>query len=217
MKLILAIEVALTIAASPTLAQCGGCPGAAGCGATQTVTLKLMSVTGDTFDVGRMVGKHPLVLFVADTGNSSKAAAAAVQKVFAAAEQPAIFFGVINAGMAKAKAVAQDWKLGFTVLSDSGRKTLGWLNAGTLPLIAFVNAAGKVTRTETKVTEASVTEGMTTLAKSEEEKIVDPVCGMTVTKETAAATYAYNGKTYCFCSKACRDNFAKDPQKYLSQ
>ena len=50
-----------------------------------------------------------------------------------------------------------------------------------------------------------------------QEKLVDPVCGMTVTKEGAAGSTTYQGKTYYFCSKACKDNFTKDPQKHLSQ
>ncbi len=35
-----------------------------------------------------------------------------------------------------------------------------------------------------------------------------------VDKTTPA--YAYNGKTYYFCSKECRDNFAKNPARYLA-
>ena len=216
MKLILAIGIALTMAAGPALAQCGGCPSAAGCGASQTVSLKLVAVSGDTFDVGRMVGKHPLVLLVAGTGNASKAAATAVQKAFAEPGQTAKYFGVINAGMKAAKTAAHGWKLGYTVLSDPDKKAMAWLNTDTVPSVAFVNAAGKVIRTETKVTEANVTEGVKALALSP-EKLVDPVCGMTVTKEGAAGSTTYQGKTYYFCSKACKDNFTKDPQKYLAQ
>ena len=216
MKLILAIGMALAMVAGPALAQCAGCPGAAGCGASQTVSLKLVAVNGDTFDVGRMVGKHPLVLLVAGTGNASRAAATAVQKAFEEPGQTAKYFGVINAGMKAAKTAARGWKLGYTVLSDPDKKAMAWLNADTTPSVAFVNAAGKVIRTETKVTEANVAEGVKALAQSP-EKLVDPVCGMTVTKETAAATYSYKGQTYYFCSKACKDNFTKDPQKYLAQ
>jgi YHS domain-containing protein len=215
MKLILAIGIALTMAAGPALAQCGGCPGAAGCGASQTVSLKLVAVGGDTFDVGRMVGKHPLVLLVAGTGSASKAAATAVQKAFEKPGQTAKYFGFINAGMKAAKTAAQDWKLGYTVLSDPDKKAMAWLNTDSVPSVAFVNAAGKVIRTETKVTEANVAEGVKALAQTE-EKLVDPVCGMTVTKEGAAGSATYQGKIYYFCSKACKDNFTKDPQKYLS-
>ncbi len=44
----------------------------------------------------------------------------------------------------------------------------------------------------------------------------DPVCGMSVrvTKQTPSAEY--QGKTYHFCSAACSQRFAADPQKYLS-
>lgn len=216
MKLILAIGIALTMAAAPALAQCGGCPSAAGCGASQTVSLKLAAVSGDTFDVGRMVGKHPLVLLVAGTDNASKEAAAAVQKAFTAPGQTAKYFGVINAGMKAAETAAQGWKLGYTVLSDPDKQAMAWLNIDTVPSVAFVNAAGQVIKTETKVTEANVAEGVMALAQSV-EKLVDPVCGMTVTKEAAAGSATYQGKTYYFCSTACKDNFTKDPQKYLAQ
>jgi len=44
---------------------------------------------------------------------------------------------------------------------------------------------------------------------------LDPVCGMTVTKEEAACSYDYKGKTYYFCAASCKDDFAADPNKYL--
>jgi YHS domain-containing protein len=50
-----------------------------------------------------------------------------------------------------------------------------------------------------------------------EDKAVDPVCGMTVTKAKAAATFDYKGTTYYFCSKGCKDAFAKEPEKYLAK
>jgi YHS domain-containing protein len=43
----------------------------------------------------------------------------------------------------------------------------------------------------------------------------DPVCGMDVNPEKAAATYDYNGKTYYFCSDHCKHNFAENPEEYL--
>ncbi|MCJ7488410.1 MAG: YHS domain-containing protein [Candidatus Aminicenantes bacterium] len=51
-------------------------------------------------------------------------------------------------------------------------------------------------------------------AKSE-DKAIDPVCGMTVVKATAKATYEYKGNTFYFCSTGCKEAFAKDPEKYL--
>ena len=44
---------------------------------------------------------------------------------------------------------------------------------------------------------------------------LDPVCGMTVTKENAACSYDHKGKTYYFCAASCKDEFAAAPDKYL--
>jgi YHS domain-containing protein len=35
----------------------------------------------------------------------------------------------------------------------------------------------------------------------------DPLCGMKVDQETAAATHPYKGKTYYFCAVGCKDRF----------
>jgi YHS domain-containing protein/TusA-related sulfurtransferase len=48
-----------------------------------------------------------------------------------------------------------------------------------------------------------------------EDKAVDPVCGMTIAKATAEATFDYKGTTYYFCNTGCKEAFAKDPEKYL--
>ena len=44
----------------------------------------------------------------------------------------------------------------------------------------------------------------------------DPVCGMEVTPEKAAAATVHRGRTYYFCSKKCRDRFEQEPEKYTS-
>jgi YHS domain-containing protein len=44
---------------------------------------------------------------------------------------------------------------------------------------------------------------------------IDPVCGMTVVKANAKATYDYKGTTYYFCNPGCKDAFIKEPEKYL--
>ncbi len=49
------------------------------------------------------------------------------------------------------------------------------------------------------------------------DKAVDPVCGMTVVKANAKATYDYKGTTYYFCSTGCKESFVKDPEKYLAK
>ena len=43
----------------------------------------------------------------------------------------------------------------------------------------------------------------------------DVVCGMDVDPAKAAATSVYDGKTYYFCAKACKNKFDADPQKYV--
>ena len=45
----------------------------------------------------------------------------------------------------------------------------------------------------------------------------DPVCGMTITVDTAAAAWEHDGTTYYFCSVACLERFRKDPQALLAQ
>jgi len=47
------------------------------------------------------------------------------------------------------------------------------------------------------------------------EMAKDPVCGMMVEEEKAAATSEYKGKTYYFCCKGCKVAFDKDPEKYI--
>lgn len=43
---------------------------------------------------------------------------------------------------------------------------------------------------------------------------IDPVCGMTVESETAAANRDYQGQAYFFCSLGCADRFDADPERY---
>lgn len=42
----------------------------------------------------------------------------------------------------------------------------------------------------------------------------DPVCGMELSLNSAAAEYEYEGKTYYFCADICRQAFESDPQRY---
>ncbi len=52
--------------------------------------------------------------------------------------------------------------------------------------------------------------------KNEKTAYVDPVCGMTVTPETAAGNHDFAGETYYFCATGCKAKFAADPAKYLT-
>ena len=48
------------------------------------------------------------------------------------------------------------------------------------------------------------------------DRVVDPVCGMTVDPDRAAGRVDHNGTTYFFCSKGCVAKFTADPERYLS-
>ncbi len=46
---------------------------------------------------------------------------------------------------------------------------------------------------------------------------VDPVCGMNVAEDQAAATVDHAGQTFYFCSTRCHDRFVAEPQAFLEQ
>jgi Cu+-exporting ATPase len=45
--------------------------------------------------------------------------------------------------------------------------------------------------------------------------MVDPVCGMTVDRETAAGAREHRGETYHFCSVGCLERFRRDAEHLL--
>ena len=45
----------------------------------------------------------------------------------------------------------------------------------------------------------------------------DPVCGMEIDEETAEYRSTYQGKTYFFCSRVCKEEFDRDPADSLSR
>jgi len=53
--------------------------------------------------------------------------------------------------------------------------------------------------------------------KSAVEAWVDPVCGMPVEVEHAAAMKRYKGTIFYFCSDKCRAAFARNPRKYVKK
>src|SRR4029077_12580812 len=48
------------------------------------------------------------------------------------------------------------------------------------------------------------------------EQAIDPVCGMTVSIETAAASFEHEGRKYYFCRPQCRDRFRESPQQFIN-
>ena len=47
------------------------------------------------------------------------------------------------------------------------------------------------------------------------EQAIDPVCGMTVNKQTAAGSFEYKDQTYFFCSAHCLEAFRGDPERFI--
>lgn len=50
-----------------------------------------------------------------------------------------------------------------------------------------------------------------------EHEAKDPVCGMTLKKDEAAATSEHMGKTFYFCAQACKEKFDQEPMKYMGK
>ncbi|HHX4058160.1 TPA: YHS domain-containing protein [Burkholderia contaminans] len=48
-------------------------------------------------------------------------------------------------------------------------------------------------------------------------KTIDPVCGMQIDSEKAAATEVIEGKTYYFCSSSCHEKFQANRDQYAKQ
>ena len=46
------------------------------------------------------------------------------------------------------------------------------------------------------------------------DTVKDPVCGMEIRPEDAAATEEHEGLTFYFCSEACHETFVNDPHRY---
>ncbi len=232
MKLITAIGIALTLAAGTVLAQCPGCPNASGCSSMSGQAgglsgLILPNLAGDTIKLSEHVGMMPMVMLLVGTGEASGRAAdvtqAARDMTGIGSEIPdrvpsrdPMFVYVIAAGPKSARTFAKSHELTGLVLVDQKKAALAAAMAETLPLALFIDQSGRIVKAEAEISTASVSKGVKALVQTQ-EKLVDPVCGMIVTKEHAAAKSDYQGKTYYFCSTACRDNFVKSPQKYLAQ
>jgi YHS domain-containing protein len=48
-------------------------------------------------------------------------------------------------------------------------------------------------------------------------KVIDPVCGMQIDREEAAATESFHGRPFYFCSGSCRDKFRANPERYADK
>ena len=52
---------------------------------------------------------------------------------------------------------------------------------------------------------------------SGQEKVRDPVCGMTIPATRARDFAVYDGTTFHFCSPACREQFEREPQQFIGR
>ena len=52
---------------------------------------------------------------------------------------------------------------------------------------------------------------------AEPEEVVCAICGVReqAGPEPVAATYVYRGKTYYFCQPACKEEFRREPEKWI--
>jgi Cu+-exporting ATPase len=46
--------------------------------------------------------------------------------------------------------------------------------------------------------------------------VTDPVCGMRIDPDDAAASADHEGTTFYFCSQTCHDAFVADPAAYAA-
>ncbi len=51
--------------------------------------------------------------------------------------------------------------------------------------------------------------------REQEQDYRDPVCGMQISRMSAIEEYEYQGRTYYFCARVCREAFEAEPEKYL--
>jgi len=53
--------------------------------------------------------------------------------------------------------------------------------------------------------------------QTQKHQFVDPVCGMTVDPDTAAASISYNGVQIYFCAQGCKQAFEANPDKFTAK
>ncbi len=46
--------------------------------------------------------------------------------------------------------------------------------------------------------------------------VIDPVCGMEISREEAVGSYVHEGQEYFFCNPYCQEEFRANPSRYLS-
>ena len=103
-------------------------------------------------------------------------------------------------------------------------KKILYIIALILAAAAFLSASGCAEKTQAigneiqgvseQVTPAETPAAMIS-TDSASSKVVDVVCKMKVEK-SVIDTSVYKGKTYYFCSPYCKQEFDKNPEKYIN-
>jgi len=55
------------------------------------------------------------------------------------------------------------------------------------------------------------------MSESSQERVTDPVCGMQIRSDKAAARTVHDGTAYFFCAEACRRQFELEPERYVGR
>jgi YHS domain-containing protein len=45
--------------------------------------------------------------------------------------------------------------------------------------------------------------------------VIDPICLMEIDEKSASFKSVYNGQTFYFCNKSCKQKFEEDPEQYI--
>ena len=205
------------------LAQCGSCQqgsGHMGIGSSSTPNsfeISFTTVKGDTYNLAKVVGNEPMLIFRMNNDKSFDARAALVKKTGVSTPDSSItFIGVLLDTSPKSLVHVRKLKLNFPVVLDPDNKLIAKFGLSEeSPAVIFLDRDGKVVQSSSEVNEEVLNQGIA--AATAPAQAVDPVCQMTVNKRTAAATYQYQGTTYYFCSTACKNLFTQNAGKYLKK
>lgn len=211
----LAVLVMVLAAASAQAGPgCGGCAKPCGGQTEKQQSTKLVTLAGDTIDLVQELAVGPRVLFTFAPDSAGKLVAAAVQRAAQESGDSAVtLLGVVCGSRQLAVKAQEELALDFPLVLDQGCVGSKVLGLAYCPGATFVNQEGQIAGRAYVFTPEILAQGFAAIRKPAGE--TDPVCKMTVTPKTAAGSYVHKGKTYYFCSKACRAAFAKNPAKYL--
>ncbi len=84
-------------------------------------------------------------------------------------------------------------------------------------LLVLVLSSCKKEESKKEVKETSFEKPTNALNNLKYNNKIDFYCQMDIVKYGVSDTVTYKGKLYGFCSKMCKDEFLKTPEKYLEK